>query len=99
MGQVATVTSKSMVSIPARIRERYGIREGSKLEFIESDEGVLLIPVRSLGELRGASRAHEKLVREGTRELEREHRQAARSSKKNSYLMADDATYMSDEPR
>ena len=79
MGQVATVTSKSMVSIPARIRERYGIREGSKLEFIESDEGVLLIPVRSLGELRGAFKAHEKLVREGIRELEREHRKEARS--------------------
>lgn len=79
MGQVATVTSKSMVSIPAKIREKYGIREGSKLEFVESDEGVLLVPVKSLSELRGAFKAHEKLVREGIRELEREHRKEARS--------------------
>lgn len=79
MGQVATVTSKSMVSIPARIRERYGIHEGSKLEFVESDEGVLLVPVKSLFELRGAFKSHEKLIREGIRELEREHRKEARS--------------------
>lgn len=79
LGQVATVTSKSMVTIPARIREKYGIHEGSKLEFVESDEGVLLVPVKSLRELRGAFKAHEKAVREGIRELEREHREEARS--------------------
>ena len=79
MGQVATVTSKSMVSIPAKIREKYGIREGSKVEFVESDEGVLLVPVKSLSELRGAFKAHEKLIREGIREQEREHRKEARS--------------------
>ncbi len=79
MGQVATVTSKSMVSIPVRIREKYGIREGSKLEFVESDEGLLLVPVRSLAELRGVFKDREKLVREGIRELEREHRKEARS--------------------
>jgi AbrB family looped-hinge helix DNA binding protein len=79
MGQVATVTSKSMVSIPVRIREKYGIHEGSKLEFIESDEGLLLIPVKSLAELRGVFKNREKLVREGIRELDREHRKEARS--------------------
>ncbi len=68
-----------MVSIPAKIREKYGIHQGSKLEFVESDEGVLLVPVKSLGELRGAFKPHEKLVREGIRELEREHRKEARS--------------------
>ena len=79
LGQVATVTSKSMVSIPVRIREKYGIREGSKLEFVESDEGLLLVPVRSLAELRGTLRDREKLVRDGIRELDREHRKEARS--------------------
>jgi AbrB family looped-hinge helix DNA binding protein len=79
VGQVATVTSKSMVSIPVRIREKYGIREGSKVEFVESDEGLLLVPLKSLTELRGAFKGHEKLVREGIRELDREHRKEARS--------------------
>jgi len=68
-----------MVSIPVRIREKYGIREGSKVEFVESEEGLLLVPVRSLTELRGAFKGHEKLVREGIRELDREHRKEARS--------------------
>ena len=44
-----------MVSIPVRIREKYGIREGSKLEFVESDEGLLLVPVRSLAEFEARS--------------------------------------------
>ncbi len=79
MGQVATVTSKSMVTIPARIRKRYGINEGSKVEFVESGESVLLVPLKSLKELRGALREHEKLLRRAFRELEKEHREEARA--------------------
>lgn len=79
MGQVATVTSKSMVTIPARIRVKYGIREGSKLEFVEIEDGVLLVPLKTLRQLRGAFKTHEKAVRKGILELEREHREEARS--------------------
>lgn len=79
MGQVATVTSKSMVTIPARIMEKYGLSQGSKLEFVETEEGLLLIPVKSLADLRGVFKAHEKIIRAGIRELEREHREEARN--------------------
>ncbi len=79
MGQVATVTSKSMVTIPARIRKRYGISEGSKVEFVESGERVLLVPLKSLKELRGALKEHEKPLRRAFRELEKEHREEARA--------------------
>ncbi len=79
MGQVATVTSKSMVTIPAKIRAKYGIREGSKVEFIEAEDGIHLIPLKSLRELRGAFKGHEKAVKQAIRELEREHREEARS--------------------
>jgi AbrB family looped-hinge helix DNA binding protein len=82
MGQVATVTSKSMVTIPARIREKYGIREGSKVEFVEAEDGIHMIPLKSLRELRGAFKGHEKVMREAFRELEAEHRREARSSRK-----------------
>ena len=54
-----------MVSIPVRKREKYGIHEGSKLEFVESDDGLVLVPVRSLAELLGAFNGREKLVTEG----------------------------------
>ncbi|TLY01450.1 MAG: AbrB/MazE/SpoVT family DNA-binding domain-containing protein [Thaumarchaeota archaeon] len=35
MGQVATVTSKSMVTIPSKVRRKYDLRQGSKVEFVE----------------------------------------------------------------
>ena len=79
LGQVGTVTSKSMITIPAGIRSRLGIKEGSKVEFVETEEGVLLVPLKTLRELRGAFKGHEKAMREAIRELEREHREEART--------------------
>ena len=38
LNETATVTSKSMVTIPVRIRQKYGIREGMKVEFVELEE-------------------------------------------------------------
>ncbi len=77
MGQVATVTSKGMVTIPARIREKYRIEEGSMVEFVESEQGLFLVPLKSLRELRGSLKDFEAPIREGIRELEREHREEA----------------------
>ena len=79
MGQVATVTSKSMITIPAKIRQKHGFKQGSKLEFIDTDEGILLVPVKSLRELRGAFKSHEKIIRQAIKEMEREHREEART--------------------
>ena len=78
MGEVATVTSKSMVTIPARIRRKYSLRHGSKVEFVEIEEGIFLVPVRSLRELRGAARQGSKPLLGAVKELEREHREEAR---------------------
>ncbi len=50
MRQVATVTSKSMVTIPSKIRKMYGLRQGSKVEFVEVEEGLFLVPLKSLRE-------------------------------------------------
>ncbi len=74
MEQVATVTSKSMVTIPAKFMEKYGLRQGTKLVFVDTEEGILLFPLNTLKELRGAFKSHEKVIRQGIRELEREHR-------------------------
>jgi len=77
MAETATVTSKSMVTIPARIRRKYGIKDGDKVEFIDSNGSILLIPLKSLEELRGADLKHRKLVVQGIKELERERRRDA----------------------
>jgi AbrB family looped-hinge helix DNA binding protein len=68
-----------MVTIPAKIMEKYGLRQGSKVEFVETEEGLLLFPVKTLKELRGAFKNHEKSIQEGIRELELEHKEEARS--------------------
>ena len=75
--ETATVTSKSMVNIPASIRRKYGIGEGDKLAFIETDQGVTLVRIPPLTEILGSGRAEkEKLIR-AIRELEAEHRSEA----------------------
>ncbi len=78
MGQVATVTSKSMITIPSKIRRKYDLRQGSKMEFVEIEEGLLLVPLKTLNELRGAGRAKASAIIEGVKELEAEHREEAR---------------------
>jgi AbrB family looped-hinge helix DNA binding protein len=85
--ETATVTSKSMVNIPAKIRKKYSIREGTKIVFVENDDGRLeLIPVPPLSKLFGAGRDKRKALLEGIRELEHEHRrEAALDRKKRNY--------------
>jgi AbrB family looped-hinge helix DNA binding protein len=80
MGQIATVTSKSMVTIPSKIRRKYSLRQGSKVEFVEVDGGLFLVPVKTLRELRGAGKENAGALISGIKELEREHREEARSS-------------------
>jgi len=75
--ETATVTSKSMVTIPARIRRKYGIKEGMKVEFVELDGAVLMIPLMSLRQLRGIDKEHAEALRGAIRELNAEHRKEA----------------------
>jgi AbrB family looped-hinge helix DNA binding protein len=77
MTETATVTSKSMINIPASIRKKYGIKEGDKVVFFETDQGPVLLRVPPLNELFGSGRVHrDKLIR-AVRELEAEHRREA----------------------
>lgn len=77
MGQVATITSKSMVTIPSKIRKKYGLKQGSKVEFVEVDGGLLVVPIRTLRELRGSGKDKSDLLIAAVKELEREHRDDA----------------------
>ena len=52
--------------------------KGTERISIDHDK-ILYVPAKSLGELRGVFKNREKLVREGIRELEEEHRKEARS--------------------
>jgi len=68
MGQVSTVTSKSMATIPSRIRRKYSLRQGSKVEFVEIEEGIFLVPLKTLRELRGAAGEDGSVMVEAVRE-------------------------------
>jgi bifunctional DNA-binding transcriptional regulator/antitoxin component of YhaV-PrlF toxin-antitoxin module len=57
---------------PDRIRRKYGIKDGDKVEFIDSNGSILLVPLKSLEELRGADLKRRKLVIQGIKELERD---------------------------
>jgi AbrB family looped-hinge helix DNA binding protein len=76
--ETATVTSKSMVNIPARLRARYKIKPGSKIVFIEKDSEILLVPVPTIDALFGIDRENSQALREAARELKEEHRREAR---------------------
>ena len=84
LSETATVTSKSMVNIPAKIRKKYAIREGTRIVFIENENGRLeLVPVPPLSELFGVDREKKDILIAGIKELEKEHRrEAALDSKK-----------------
>ncbi len=78
MAETATVTSKSMINLPSKIRKKYGLTPGSKVVFIESDSGILMLPVPPIMKLFGAMREHKAALIEAIRELNEEHRREAR---------------------
>jgi len=75
MTETATVTSKSMINIPASIRKKYGIKEGDKVVFLETRKGFVLIRVPPLKELFGSGRNRRDELIRAVKELEAEHRQ------------------------
>ena len=46
----ATITSKGQVTIPKSIRDTLGLDAGDRIDFVETDKGVLIVPVK--GDLR-----------------------------------------------
>lgn len=67
-----TVTEKGTVTIPAHIRAKYGLRKGSKVKFVETEEGILLIPIIPLEELFGVDRDKKNVVCEIIKEIQEE---------------------------
>lgn len=43
MVEIATVTSKGQVTLPASIRKKFGLRKGSRIVFLDAGEEVRLI--------------------------------------------------------
>ena len=54
---LSTVTSKGQVTIPKEIRDLLHIRSNDKVDFVLDGERVVLVPVKTLLDLRGAVQA------------------------------------------
>jgi AbrB family looped-hinge helix DNA binding protein len=51
---LSTVTSKGQITIPKNIRTLLNIRANDKIDFVIQGNQAVLVPVRTLCELRGA---------------------------------------------
>ena len=50
----ATLTSKGRITLPKSVRERLGVEAGDRIEFIESEQGFLVVSAtRDIRSLRG----------------------------------------------
>ena len=48
------VKNKGQVTIPAKVRKKYNIDEGTRLEIVETEEGITLKPKKSIWDMIGA---------------------------------------------
>ncbi len=76
--RIITVTSKRMITIPADLARKYSIEKSTKLEVIDTGEGILLIPIIPFEKLFGvdnketAKEIISTLHRHRKREIEKE---------------------------
>lgn len=52
------VTRKGQTTIPAKLRRKYNIEEGTRLQVIETPEGILFKPQKSTIDLAGSGAKH-----------------------------------------
>jgi AbrB family looped-hinge helix DNA binding protein len=48
------VTKKGQTTIPVRFRKKFKIEEGTRLEVVETEEGILFKPKKSIWDMAGA---------------------------------------------
>jgi AbrB family looped-hinge helix DNA binding protein len=58
MNEEVLVTRKGQTTIPVRLRKKYLIKEGTRLEVIDSGSGILLKPKPSTVDLAGSGSEH-----------------------------------------
>jgi AbrB family looped-hinge helix DNA binding protein len=76
-----TITAKGTVTIPAEIRRKYKLKKGSRVKFVETEEGILLVPIVPLEELFGIDKDAKEMVFEMVRELQEERKREASEEK------------------
>lgn len=60
--KIVKVTNKGMITIPSDYRKKYHIRDGDKIAVLDDDEGLRLVQVKSIEEIRENSVFADKLL-------------------------------------
>lgn len=82
--EVAYVTSKGQLVIPAKLRRKYGIKPGTKVCFIEGEREIIFQPVtkeyiRSVaGMLKSDTPVTKELLKERAKDKQREEKKGAK---------------------
>ncbi|MCS7141906.1 MAG: AbrB/MazE/SpoVT family DNA-binding domain-containing protein [Candidatus Nitrosocaldus sp.] len=66
---IHTVTKLGTISIPVPLRRKYGITKGSKMKFIDGEDGIRLIPLVSLRSMFGIDAGSREAVMRMLREM------------------------------
>jgi AbrB family looped-hinge helix DNA binding protein len=66
------VTRKGQTTIPQKLREKYGLKEGTRLDVLDTGEGVLLKKAFSTVDLIGTSKSTLKELEKRLDEIRRE---------------------------
>ena len=59
---LAKVTTKGQVTIPKGIRDAFGIRPNDRVDFEREGERIVLVPLKTLKDLRGAVKSKRKML-------------------------------------
>lgn len=60
---IHTVTRLGTITIPIPIRRKYGITTGSKLKFVDTEDGIKLIPMITMKSMFGIDKEKEELIK------------------------------------
>ncbi|OYT52979.1 MAG: AbrB family transcriptional regulator [Desulfurococcales archaeon ex4484_217_2] len=76
---VVKIHHKGLMVLPAELRKKYGIKEGSEAILIDKHTHIILVPRSRITDLYGFAREHGKVIDEMVREIHEERRVEARS--------------------
>ena len=71
-GKSAIINKKGMVTIPAKLRKKYDLHEGSEVAFVELEGAIVMVPILDFESLRSflPSRKQMEKIYDESRELE-----------------------------
>jgi len=57
------ITNRGMISIPAALRKKYGLKDGGYMMVIEDEGSLRLIPIKNIEELRKGAITTEEMLK------------------------------------